>query len=136
MPTKPLLRRTGTSRRRSSAHSPRSSKAGGDQKHRPPVAIPAPELDCGDVAGDQKQRDHAHGNQDDGTDERRNPRTIRACTAGLPGVALRLPCFALRAPCRFLLFAMGVPLGLWIIGGGIGGILGGVLIFLLLLLPC
>ena len=91
-------------------------QAGADQQQRPPVAIPCPELICGDVAGHQHQRDHADADQEDGADKRGNPRAVNAHIVGLYRVALRLPCLALGTPCGLLLLPVDPPLGLGIIG--------------------
>ena len=116
MPTKLPPRRTGVSRRRSSAHSPSRARPAPISSSGHQWPYQAPELVGGDVAGDHQQSDHADADQDDGADDGGNTRAVDAHVVGLHGVALGLPGIALRAPCGLLLFPVDPPLGLGIVG--------------------
>ena len=87
------------------------AEAGDDEQQRPPVAIPGPEIDGFDVAGEHQQGDDADADEDDGTNHGRNAGTVGVCIARLHGVALSLPGIALGAPGGSLLLAVDAPLG-------------------------
>ena len=86
-----------------------------NQQHRPPAGVPIPEIDSGDVAGDDEQGHDADANKNDGTDDGRNTGTIGAHVVGLGSVTLRFPGFTLGAPGSLLLLAINAPLGLGVV---------------------
>ena len=90
-------------------------EAGGDEKQRPPVAVPGPEIGRRNAAAINQEAHNTDADEDDGTDDRWDVGAVSAPIAGFPHVSLCLPCFALRAPCSFLLFAIGAPLSPWIV---------------------
>ena len=90
---------------------------GSDEQERPPVPIPGPEFRGGDAIGINEQPNDAGGDQQKGTDDGRNARTVGANHARLPGVLLRSPLIPLRAPSSLLLLSVHAPLGVRIIRG-------------------
>ena len=115
IPTKLPLRRTGVSRRISSAHSasrPSPARISSSGHQRPYHDQNWPAAMC---AAQDQQGHHANGDQNDRANNRRNARTISAAVAGLPRITLRLPGIALCPPRSLLLLAVHPPLGLRIV---------------------